>query len=128
MTRKILGMLILAVLVVGTAACYRPYGHHFYPDSPRFAPTDPARVELLRRDPKRPHIRIGEVWIRPDPMMGRAYVEGMLAEQAARMGADAVVIVVDKYFREPVYRYSYYHGPMAYQERQIVGVAIRFQK
>jgi hypothetical protein len=89
--------------------------------------TDPAQIDLLRREPRRDHIRLGEVWIKPSWRMDRFYVESELREKAARMGADALVIVADRYFREGVV-YSYWHGPRAVTERQIVGIAIRYRR
>jgi hypothetical protein len=126
MKAKWLAILFLAALMLGIVSCYRPYGYSFYPGVPRFAPTNPGAVELMRRDPRRDHIRLGEVWIRPDPGMGRGYVEGILREKAALMGAEALVIVADRYFREGVV-YNYWRGRTAAYERQIVGVAIRFR-
>jgi len=120
-------LFLLAVSLLGVVSCYRPYGYRFYPDTPRFAPTNPADVELLRREPRREHIRLGEVWIRPDPRMDRFYVEGVLREKAARMGADALVIVADKFFREGVV-FNYWRGPMAVYDRHIVGIAIRYRR
>jgi len=128
MKRTWFAILALTALFLGLVSCYRPYGYHLYPRVPRFAPTNPATVELLRREPRREHIRLGEVWIRPDPRMSRAYVEGFLCEKAALIGADALVIVEDRFFREPiVYNYWGRPGRRAY-ERQIVGVAIRFRR
>ncbi len=126
MKRKTFGTLVLVGLIAGLASCSRPYGYRFYPNVPRFAPTHPAQVELLRREPRRNHLRLGEVWLRPEPDMRRGYVEGLLREQAARMGADALVITVDRFFREPVYDWGYGHG--VYTERQIIGIAIRFKR
>jgi len=119
--------LVLAVLLPSAVSCYRRSGYHFYPRTPYFGPTDPARVDLLRREPRRDHIRLGEVWIRPSWRMDRFYVEGVLREKAARMGADALVIVADRYFREGVV-YSYWHGPRRVYKRQIVGIAIRYRR
>ena len=127
MKAKWLSMLCLTAFALGTISCYRPYGSRFYPDTPRFAPTDPRGVELLRRDPRREHIRLGEVWIRPNYGMDRFYVEGMLREKAAAMGADALVIVADRYFRDHVV-YSYWRGPRAVYKRHIVGIAIRYRR
>ena len=126
MIRRAFGTLVLAALVAGLASCSRPYGYRLYPNVPQFAPTHPAQVELLRREPRRTHLRLGEVWLRPEPDMPRGYVEGTLRAQAAGMGADALVITVDRFFREPVYGWGY--GPGTYTERQIVGVAIRFKR
>jgi len=127
MKTKWLSMLVLAALALGTISCYRPYGSRFYPDTPRFAPTDPRGVELLRREPRRDHIRLGEVWIRPNYGMDRFYVEGVLREKAAALGAEALVIVADRYFRDHVV-YSYWRGPMTVYERHIVGIAIRYRR
>jgi hypothetical protein len=127
MKRKWLLVMALLVLTAGLVSCYHPYGYRFYAGTPHFAPTNPANIELIRRDPKREHIRLGEVWIKPDPGMSRAYVEGTLREQAAAMGADAVVIVVDRVFREGVV-YNYWTGPVGYYQVHIVGVAIRYRR
>jgi hypothetical protein len=125
-TRGLL-ILCLAALALGSAACFRPYGYHFYPDMSRFAPTYPGNVALLRGDPRREHVRLGEVWIRPGPMAGRAYVEGVLREKAAAMGADALVIVADRYFRERAF-YGYWSPRRTVYDRQIVGIAIRYRR
>ncbi len=127
MKAKWIPALILALLLPSVTACYRHSGYHFYPHTPRFEPTDPARVDLLRREPRQDHIRLGEVWIRPTWHMDRYYVEGVLRERAARMGADALVIVADRYFREGYVR-SYWRGRRSISARQIVGIAIRYRR
>ena len=124
--KRTLPVLGAVVLMAGLVACYHPYGYRFYP-GPRFAPTNPASVELLRREPRREHIQIGEVWIKPDPGMSRAYVEGVLREQTAALGGDALVIVVDRVYREGV-AYNYWRGAVPVYEVRIVGVAIRFRR
>lgn len=128
MKAKRLTIVLAAALAAATAvSCYRPYGYHLYPQTPRFAPTPPGEVELLRREPRRDHIRLGEVWIRPSRYADRYYVEGILREKAAVMGADALVIVADRHLRGPVV-YSYWHGPRRVYRRQIVGIAIRYRR
>ena len=127
MKTKMIPLLIAGLILTSAAACYQHYGYNFYPNAPYFGPSDPARVDLLRREPRRDHVRLGEVWIRPTWRMDRFYVEGILREKAARMGADALVIVADRYFNEG-YAYSYWHGPRPVYERQIVGIAIRFTR
>jgi len=127
MKAKWLPILIVALLLPSVAACYRHSGYHFYPNAPAFAPTDPARVDLLRREPRREHVRLGEVWIRPTWHMDRYYVEWTLREKAARMGADALVIVADRYFQEG-YVHSYWRGVRPVYERQIVGIAIHYTR
>ncbi len=120
-------LLITIALSLGSVSCYRHVGHHLYPGGPRFEPTYPGDVHLLRSEPRRSHIQLGEVWIRPNPRMSRYYVEGKLREKAARMGADALVIAVDRYFGDRVVVRRYWRGSMVYQERLIVGVAIRYR-
>jgi len=127
MKTKWLSMLILAIVMTGSISCHRPYGYRFYPGTPRFSPTHPAEVDLLRREPRREHIRLGEVWIRPDRGMDRFYVEDVLREKAAVMGADALVIVADRFFREGA-AFNYWRGRRAVYERNIVGIAIRFRR
>jgi hypothetical protein len=127
MKKIALPALILALLLTGAVACARNSGYHFYPQTPRFAPTHPAEVDLLRREPRRDHIRLGEVWIRPSPRMNRYDVEGLLRERTARMGGDALVIVADRYFSEGVV-FNYWRGPRSVYSRQIVGIAIRYRR
>ena len=127
MKAKRLFLVLLAVLAVAAVPCYLPYVYHLYPPTPRFAPTHPDSVDLLRREPRRDHIRLGEVWIRPSRYADRYYVEGMLREKAALMGADALVIVADRHFGGGVV-YDYWHGPRRIYRRQIVGIAIRYRR
>jgi len=128
MNMKRLAIVLVAALAAATAvSCYRPYGYHLYPQTPRFAPTDPAEVRLLRGEPGQDHVRLGEVWIRPSRYADRSWVEGVLREKAAAMGADALVIVADRYLRGPVV-YNYWYGPRRIVRRQIVGIAIRYKR
>jgi hypothetical protein len=127
MKTKSLTIALLAMLLLGVVSCYRPYGARYYPDVPRFAPTAPPSVELLRREPRRDHIALGEVWIRPRYYMDRFYVESLLREKAAALGADALVIVRDRFYNDGVV-YSYWHGPRRVYRRHIVGVAIRYKR
>jgi len=120
-------LLITFALSFGSISCYRHVGHHVYRGTPRFEPTYPGEVHLLRREPRRSHIQLGEVWIRPNPRMSRDYVENKLREKAARMGADALVITVDRYFGDRVVVRRRWRGSVVYQERLIVGIAIRFR-
>jgi hypothetical protein len=95
-------------------------------DAPRFEPTNPAQVELMRRELRRDHIRLGEVWINPKPWMSRYEVENILREKTADMEGDALVIVADRFFNERAY-YGNWRCPVRAYGRQIVGVAIRYR-
>jgi hypothetical protein len=121
----LLGILLAAL--AGISSCRSYAGYEFYPGTPHFHRSHPGLVMLIERRPRRSHIELGEVWIRPEPWMSRYYVENKLRKKAAKMGADAVVITMDKYARDRMsYRY-YRRGTMIYPERLIVGVAIRFR-
>lgn len=126
--RKKLTLVCSLFFLAGVLSSCRPYvGSRFYPNTPHFAKTHPDHVMLIKRRPKKSHIELGNVWIRPEPWMDRYFVEYKLRKKAAKMGADAVVITEDKHFRNRVaYRY-YRHGTMIYRERFIGGVAIRFR-
>jgi hypothetical protein len=68
--------------------------------APTFPPTNPATVQILRQFPDRSYQRIGEVFI--EPQSGNPpepKIEQALQKEGARMGADAVVIVVDRVAR-----------------------------
>lgn len=118
---------VILLVLISAAACARHTGIELYPGAPRFAPTYPGDVDLLRHEPGRPHIRLGEVWIKPEPDWSPMFVENKLREQAGRIGAHALVIVMDRHFHDrPAARYEW-HGTMVYPERVIVGVAIRYR-
>lgn len=128
--RKKINLILLCALLAamaGISSC-RPYvGYRFYPGTPHFARTHPDHVMLIKHRPRKNHIELGNVWIRPEPWMDRYFVEYKLRKKAARMGADAVVITEDKHFRDRLaYRY-YRGGTMIYHDRFISGVAIRFR-
>lgn len=63
-----------------------------------YAPTNPAQVTILRTEPTRPHIRLGEIsaTVSVDPAPPIADIEAKIQSQAAELGADAAVIVVDR--------------------------------
>jgi len=126
MRKRYLAAVIVAAIMIGTIACSPFSGQYRYTRTPYFEPTDPGRMQLLRHAPRRPHIQLGEVWIRPDPGMSPTYVENALRARAASLGADAVVIISDRYFNRHVVRH-YWYGHRIYREREIVGVAIRYR-
>lgn len=63
-----------------------------------FPPSNPAKVEILKEPPARAHERLGEVVldISTDPAPAVTKIEARLKDKAARLGADAIVIVQDK--------------------------------
>jgi hypothetical protein len=128
--RKKMNLILLCALLIATAgitSCRSYAGFGFYSQSPRFARTHQNQVILIQTRPRRSYIELGEVWIRPNPRMSRRSVEKKLRRKAARMGADAVVIIEDRYTRNRVTSRRYKQGTMIYRERRIGGIAIRFR-
>ena len=127
MRKKLILLSALLAVVAGISSCRTYAGSRFYRNTPHFARTHPDHVILIKRRPKRNHIELGQVWIRPTPRMSRYFVEKKLRKKAARMGADAVVITEDRHFRDRMAYRRYRRGTMVYSERLIGGVAIRFR-
>lgn len=97
---------------------------------PTYAPTNPAQVEILRTEPTRPHVRLGEISLEPQDHPSVAEIEEKLRTAAAKMGADAAVIVADK----TQIIGAWVTGPWFAREadpiygRVIIAVAIRYKQ
>jgi hypothetical protein len=64
---------------------------------PTYPPTDPATIQVMRTEPTRPNVKLGEITVEPSSMdTPVAKIEAKLQAAAAKMGANAVVIVVDR--------------------------------
>ncbi|WP_130906637.1 MULTISPECIES: hypothetical protein [unclassified Pseudomonas] len=95
------------------------------------APTLPSEVQILRTEPTRPSVRLGEILIDAsiDPAPPITQVEQKLREEGAKLGADAVVVVYDQI--QPVA--AYVTGPLwsrdidTIQGRKLKGIAIKYQ-
>ncbi len=71
--------------------------HQLSSGAPRLSPSDPARVEVLRAAPGRPHVKLGEVQVQPsDSQADVTKIEAALRKEAAELGADAAVIISDE--------------------------------
>ena len=66
--------------------------------APRFPPSDPARVEILRSEPQRAYDRLGYIVIdaSTDPPPSIEKVVAKVRSEAGKLGADAVVVVYDR--------------------------------
>jgi hypothetical protein len=65
--------------------------------SQKFPPSDPASVQILRTEPTRAHVRLGEVRAEPsNESTDVTLIETALRKEAAKLGADAAVVVYDK--------------------------------
>jgi len=101
-----------------------------YIGSPHVPPTQPGYVRILQAVPTEPHTRLGEVLLNVEGQPSRDAVEKRLREGAARLGADAVVVVADRMHIFPVVYYDWW-GPSTVSQdvrRNIVGVAIKYNK
>lgn len=102
-----------------------------YVGAEHLAPTQASDVQLLRSEPTRAYVRLGEILIDAsvDPAPPITQVEQALREHAAQLGADAVVIVYDHI--QPVA--TYVTGPLwsrdieTIEGRKLKGIAIHFQ-
>ena len=111
--------LVLGVLVPMLVACAT---------APHPPPTDPAHVTILREPPTQAHDGLGEVLVdaSTQPAAPIEQVEDKLRTEAATLGADAIVVVVDRL--QPVGVYVY--GPWSADPvlgRRVVGVAIKYR-
>jgi hypothetical protein len=96
---------------------------------PTYAPTDPAQVQVLRTQPTRPHVRLGEVTAEPSSdSVPVTEIEAALQKAAAKMGADAAVVVYDKTQTTGAYVTGPWWGRSVetIQGRVIVAVAIHY--
>ncbi len=96
---------------------------------PEVAPTDPATVEILRHPPRRPHERLGEVTLEPSGSPTVAAMEQAIRVEAAKMGADAAVLVFDRTKRIGTVVEGPWWARSAHPVygRRIVAVAIRYR-
>ena len=103
-----------------------------YVGAPHPPPSHPAWVEILRTTPTRAHDRIGEVKVEAstNPAPPVADVEDRLRKEAAKIGADAVVVVYDRI--QPVGAYvsgSWWGGTVStITGRVLIGVAIKYKQ
>lgn len=125
--------LVLTVLTVMLAACASTdVATTEYVGAPRYQPTEPNGVQILRTEPTVPHDRLGKIMVDAsvDPAPSISEVERKLCKAAAKLGADAVVVVYDRV--QPVA--AYVSGPWwgrsieSISGRKLVAVAIRYRR
>jgi hypothetical protein len=97
---------------------------------PIYAPTDPAMVQILRTAPTRAHVRLGEVTAEPSSdSVPVTEIEAALRKGAAKMGADAAVVVYDRTQTTGAFVTGPWWGRtvQTVQGRVIIAVAIKYQ-
>lgn len=103
-----------------------------YVGAPHVRPSNPGTVEILRTEPTRPHDRLGEISVEAstEPAPPITEVEDKVRAEAAQLGADAAVVVVDRI--QPVG--AYVSGPWwdrsidTITGHKLVAVAIRYRR
>ena len=65
-----------------------------FPGAPKLAASDPEKIEILRSTPSRNFDKLGEIQIdaSTDPAPPLVDLGGTLREEAAKLGADAVIV------------------------------------
>jgi hypothetical protein len=130
--KRSLALLLLTAVVMLAACATVDVTTTEYVDAPRYQPTEPTAVQILRTEPTVPHDRLGEVMVdaSTDPAPPIVEVEQKLCKAAAKLGADAVVVVYDRI--QPVA--AYVSGPWwgrnieSISGRKLIAVAIRFRR
>ncbi len=95
---------------------------------PSYAPTDPTTIKILRVQPTAANVRLGEVTVEPQGHPTAQAIETKLQQAAAKMGANAVVIVQDQTMVLGAVVTGPWWGRTVSPQtgRVIVGVAIRY--
>jgi hypothetical protein len=109
-------VILLAVACFAAACAYVDATTTQYVGVPRFPPSDPKTVQILRAEPTQGlYDRLGEILldISVDPPADIAEVEQRLREEGAKWGANAVFVVRDQV--------------MPGVGRKLIGVAIRYR-
>ena len=125
---KIPALTVLIILSLLFGCTYVSVESRRYLAVPSYPPTDPASVQILHAPPTQPHERLGEISLQPEGNPPVQEMEAKLREAAAKMGADAAVIVADKMR----YMGAFETGPWWSREispvygRIIIAVAIRY--
>ena len=125
---KLAGVLLAAAVLAagcaGTNVSTIPY-----PNVPAFPQTDPAKVQILRTEPARPHVKLGEVTVdvSSSPPPSAQEIDGLLRLAAAKLGADAAVIVDDPTGGAIASKGWWGRTPMSRASREVVAVAVRYR-
>ena len=130
---RALRLVVLTLLAGALAACATVDVHTTeYVGAPRYQPTEPNGVQILRTEPTVPHERLGELVVdaSTDPAPPVIEIEQKLCQAAAKLGANAVVIVLDRVQPVAAYVTGPYWGRSieTVSGRKVIGVAIRFRQ
>ena len=119
-----------AALALSGCASIDTYSHS-YLGSPEYPPTTASQVRLITSNPKvsDKQQRLGEIVLDVEGEPSREKLEMKLREEAAKLGADAVVVVSDRTRLVPVYGDAWgYGGDTTDFHRDIVAVAVKMEE
>jgi len=90
---------------------------------------NPAAVKILRTEPLHSHVQVGEIQVetstsQPQPV---AKVEARLRNEAAKLGADAVVIILDQGNTVSATGGRWSRNATTVTHRKVIGVAIKYR-
>lgn len=124
------GILATAALIAAVGCATSGVSVVPYPNVPDFPATDPAKVQILRSEPTQPHQRLGEITV--DVTGGTApaahQAQESLRAAAAKLGANAVVLVVDPLQPGAVASRTWWGKPGGtVTGRDLIAVAIRYR-
>ncbi|MFZ0827708.1 MAG: hypothetical protein WAO02_09830 [Verrucomicrobiia bacterium] len=128
-TRLFLSFAAVAALFLVTGCNTVSINSNQYLGVPTYPPSDPAQIQILRKEPTRPHVQLGEVRAEPSSdTVGAQQIETSMRESAAKMGADAIVIVFDRTEVTGAMLTGPWYGRSVQTivGRVIVGVAIKY--
>jgi hypothetical protein len=123
-------ILVLAFLLLAGCSTVKVESKR-YPGVPLYAPIGHEIVEILRSEPDRSYQKLGEIHLQAEKKPSPREILRKFQEAAAKMGADAVILVADKpgLTGGPVASPKWWKpGPDARSDRIIIGVAIWFSE
>jgi hypothetical protein len=122
------GILVSLMLLLLAGCSYVTVDTRQYLGMPQYPPTNLANVPLLREPPTRPHIRIAEIFVEPQGNPPVTEIEQKLLQAAAKIGADAAVLVADRTMRMGAFVSGPWYGRQISPDfqRVIIAVAIKY--
>ncbi len=128
-TRWVGTTVVLAMAPLGAAMCSTvSVSSIHYLGVAVAALTDPASVEILRNIPRRASEKLGDVFLEPSGNPTVAEMEQGLRKEAAKLGANAAVIMQDRARKIGSIGQGWWWSHSSYNVngRTIVAVAIRY--
>ena len=95
---------------------------------PSYSATESQHVQVVAAEPTTPHYHLGEVFVNVSGEPSKERIENAIRKQAAKLGADAAVIVYDRTHLFPVVYVDWWGATVSHdRQRDIVAVAIHYK-